>query len=385
MIADRIASLRDALPLRTADRYLLKQAVIAWAICALAILGLFVMIEGLTRLERFLKQDASIFVVLVRYFSATIPIYFCSYFGPILTLLATMIALTQLNKGNELIPLRLAGLSTARILAPFFLLATISTVGMVTLQEAVIPNLKDLIRTATAYGNKKNTIRPDDLVDSRNQRISVDEYLPSEKRGVYPIVNSYHPDTKKLKSRIKAAEILWKVPEDGGEPYWLLLNGDIQRWDVDSRRIPNPNADQGERYSEHFDSHKLETDIQPVDLESTDDEILFLSFTELRNQYKRQSHLKHLEVKLHMRFSFPLANFILLLLGVPFVLRGRNQSVVVGIALAIAISALYLLATMVSAELGNRELIPPILAAWLPILFFGALGLTVFDSIDSSG
>ncbi|MGA1201493.1 MAG: LptF/LptG family permease [Planctomycetota bacterium] len=386
MISERLGILREALPLRTADRYLLRQGAIAWSICALAILGLFVMIDGLSRLERFLNQEESIFVVLVRYFTATIPVYFVNYFGPILTLLATMFAITQLNKGNELIPLRLAGLSTARILAPFFLIAAISTVGMILLQEGVIPNLKDLIRTATAYGSTKDTIRPDDLTDNRNQLVSVDEYLPSEQRGVYVTIESYHREERnsnKIKSRIKAHEIHWKVPDDGGEPYWLLLDGYIQRWDENSRRIPTLGASKEERYSEHFDRYKLKTDIQPVDLESTDAEIQFLSFRELLDQSKRRD-LRHLEVKLHMRFAFPLSNFILVLLGVPFVLRGENRSIVIGIALAIGISAVYLIATMYSAELGNREVLPPFFAAWLPVLFFGALGLTMFDSVDST-
>ena len=128
---------------------------------------------------------------------------------------------------------------------------------------------------------------------------------------------------------------------------------------------------------------RLTTDMRPIDLESSDREIPYLSFGELRDQYKRRSHLKHLEVKLHQRFAFPMANLILLLLGIPFLLRTENRSIVVGIVLAIAVSTLYLMTTYICADLGTKGQLPPMLAGWLPILFFGALGLTLFDGLES--
>ena len=384
MSLGRRRSVGELLPLRRVDRYLMRHFIVAWAICAVAIIGLFMIIEGLSRIDRFMKQDASLFTVLVRYFTAVIPIYICNYFGPVLTLLGAMFAVTQLNKGNELVPLRLAGLSTPRIMAPFFLLAALSAGGMVFLQEAVIPNLKDLIRTATAYGKTKETIRPDRMADGFNNLIRVAEYLPAKKRGVTVDVQIRHATNRLPKSLIQAYEIKWVEPEGGGEPYWLLLNGSIQRWDEDLQRVRNPDATGEEVFLDRFDELVLQTDLKPVDFESSDAEIHYLSFGELRDQYKRRSELKHLEVKLHMRFAFPLSNFILLLLGLPFVLKGENRSVLIGIAMAIGIAAAYLFATMICAELGNRGYFTPILAAWLPTLFFGALGLTMFDSIDSA-
>ncbi len=383
MIADWLAQLREALPLRRVDRYLMRHFLVSWSICTVAILGLFMVIEGLSRIDRFLRQEESLIVVLVRYFAAVIPIYFTQFLGPVLTLLAAMFAVTQLNKGNELVPLRLAGLSTPRILAPFFLLALGVAVGMIVLQEAVIPNLKDLIRTASAYGKTNKGIQPNPIADSFDTLIRVREYFPDEKRGLFPNVQTRHSANSSTGSMIQAEEIIWVEP-GGGDPRWLLLNGTIQRWDEEGRRIANPDSTGEDVYLMRFQQYPLTTDMKPVDLESTDREIDYLSFGELRDQYRRQEQLTHLVVKLHQRFAFPLANFILLLLGLPFVLRGENRSVLVGIALAIGISAGYLLATMICADLGNRQLLPPILAAWLPVLFFGALGLTLFDGIDSS-
>ena len=89
-----------------------------------------------------------------------------------------------------------------------------------------------------------------------------------------------------------------------------------------------------------------------------------------------------LGVKLHRRFAFPLANFILLLLGLPFVMRSESQSIILGLSMALALGTGYLIFTVICAHLGNVGGLNPMLSAWLPVLFFGALGLTLFDSIE---
>ncbi|MEE8143002.1 MAG: LptF/LptG family permease, partial [Planctomycetota bacterium] len=285
-----------------------------------------------------------------------------------------------LNKGDELVPMKVAGISIHRVLVPFFVIAAAVAMLMILAQEVVIPRLKDEIRMATSYGKSKAVIEPELIADNNNQLIFVPYYVPHLRKGRDVHVQRRHKDRTSTAELIRAQELVYRESEQGG--FWVLLDGYSQRWDIDGRLIPNPNAD-GDPFTAHFEELRLETDMRPVDLESSDRDIPYLSWGELRDQYRRRPHLKHLEVKLHQRFAFPLANFILLLLGLPFVLREESKSVVVGVAAAIAIAGMYLLAGTICADLGNKGVIPPILAAWLPVLFFGALGLTLFDSIDS--
>ncbi|MFQ5653540.1 MAG: LptF/LptG family permease [Planctomycetota bacterium] len=382
MIRERLSMLQDRMPVRSIDRYLMRHFLVAYAICATAILSLFVVIEGISRLDKFLKEDEALLLVFVRYFMATIPIYFSQYLGPVFTLMAGMFAITILNKGHELTPLKAAGLSMGRILAPFFLSAILLAAAMFIVQEEVIPRLKDQIRVATAYGKNSKAISPDLISDSFGTLIHVGRYFPHQKRGRNVNVQTRHASNLSGKELIAAREIVWEETK-GGEGYWLLLDGSIQHWDDQGRMIPNPDAEGEGIYLQRFEEMRLRTDMRPVDLESSDREIPYLSFLELRNQYKRRPHLKHLEVKLHQRFAFPLANVILLLLGLPFVLRGENRSITLGVTAAIAIAGAYLITSTLCSDLGNKEQLPPILAAWLPVLFFGALGLTLFDGIES--
>ena len=373
--------IRKHLPIQTIDRYLMKHYMIAWGICAFAVFGLFSVIDGVSRLDRFLRQEDPLPLVVLKYFAGMIPIYFTQYLGPILTLLAAMFTTTQLNKGSELIPLRAAGLPLSRILASFFLIAMMMALAMIFVQEFVVPSFKDQIRLADSYGRSRASIQPDMVADSRNNLIQVSSYLPHEKRGQDVEITTKHSGLATSSKITRAREILWKSPP-GGEPYWLLREGEVEQFDESGMKIPIPAADGTIRLVQEFSEMKLTTDMRPVDLESSDREIEYLSFSELRDQYKRRPHLKHLEVKLHRRFAFPLANFILLMLGLPWILRSESRSIVLGISIALALGTIYLIVTETCANLGTRGALNPMLAAWLPVLFFGALGLTLFDGIE---
>ncbi|MGE4619713.1 MAG: LptF/LptG family permease [Planctomycetota bacterium] len=373
--------IRELLPVQTIDRYMMKHYMIAWGICAFAVFGLFSVIDGVSRLDRFLRKDDPLPLVVIKYFAGMIPIYFTQYLGPILTLLAAMFTTTQLNKGSELVPLRAAGLPLSRILASFFLIAFLMTLSMIFVQEFIVPSFKDQIRLADSYGRARASIQPEMVADSRNNLIQVLNYLPHEKRGQDVEITTKHAGLATSSKITRAREILWKNPKDG-DPYWLLLNGTVEQFDKIGMKIPIPASDGSIQLSQGFSELKLTTDMRPVDLESSDREIEYLSFTELRDQYKRRPHLKHLEVKLHRRFAFPLANFILLMLGLPFILKTESRSIILGITIAMALGTTYLIVTEVCANLGTRGALNPMLAAWLPVLFFGSLGLTLFDGIE---
>ena len=382
MIRNWLSRALSLLPFRTFDRYLIRNFIFAWVVCTFSVFGLFIVIDGVTRIEQFLKEEDPLPLVALRYFAALLPVYFSQYIGPVLTLLAAMFSVSSLNKGNELTPLRVSGLSFGRILGSYFLMGLVAAIAMVVVQELVVPSLRDEIRIAKAYGRSKTAIQPDMIVDTLDSMIEVDRYLPHERRGEDVVIVSRHSSNSSAKERIGAMEILWQEPV-GGDPFWLLRDGTIQRWDESGAQIPNPDSEGESVYLQRFHEMRLATDMRPIDLESSDREIPYLSFSELRDQYKRRSHLKHLEVKLHQRFAFPLANLILLLLGLPFLLRTENRSIVVGIVLAIGVSTLYLITTYICADLGTKGQLPPMLAGWLPILFFGALGLTLFDGLES--
>lgn len=370
----------EKLPLKTLDRYIMKQFAISYVICTSSMLTFIMVIEGFSRLDKFVKESESVFWVIATYFAATLPIYYCQFLAPVFTLMAAMFTLTMLNKGNELVPMKGAGMSIHRILTPLFLMAALSALSMIVVQEGIVPNFKESIRTALSYG-KKGSIKNAFFPDNAGHYITVREYFPNKQQGFLVEIRVMH-DNGTVKEFWQANEIIYRSSGDG-PPVWILRDGQIQRWDDQARPIQNPGAEGEEVFLARFSEEYLPTDMRPIDLEFRDRQLPYLSYKELRNQYKRRPHWNLLLVNLHLRFAFPLSNFILLLIGVPFVLRGERRSVLVSIIFVILLSLFYMVITTSCAELGNRGSLPPILAAWLPVLIFGALGITLYSDVDS--
>ncbi|MEM7231464.1 MAG: LptF/LptG family permease, partial [Planctomycetota bacterium] len=194
------------------------------------------------------------------------------------------------------------------------------------------------------------------------------------------------PTRRIVETKIDAQQIEW-IPDKSGEDaagHWMLRNGSIQRWNESGSLSVNEEQKNLERLKTFFDDMRLDTSLRPIDLETSDLDISYLSWHELKTQFRRQPYHRHLAVKLHLHFAFPLAHILLLLLAVPIVLKSESRSVIVGVALTLLIGAsFYFLSSLCMSIAQDSLYFSPILAAWLPIMLFGALGITVFDHLPT--
>ena len=84
----------------------------------------------------------------------------------------------------------------------------------------------------------------------------------------------------------------------------------------------------------------------------------------------------------HYHLTFPLANLILLLVGIPLMFnyeRGKGSE---RIAIGGLLCVFYYAADFVFRTLKFNKL-SPLLSAWIPVLIFGAIGVMLYDSLKS--
>lgn len=370
--------------IKTIDIYITRTFIAAYAICTVSFIGLFVLVEAFAKLDRFLRQDSSLIVTLFKYHLAMIPTAYANYVGPILTLAAGMFTMTTLNRQNELTPLKAAGISIYRAMMPIFLLAACLTGATFYLREYVLPEFREPIRAALAL-SRAHPLNPMPYYDQdHGYMIRVSEYSTTAKIARRVEVSEKHPNDN-MKQLIDADQMEWSPaandPENG---VWILHQGSIQRWDENGNLIVNAGASKFERLKMPFKRMELETTLRPVDLETSDVEISYLSWKDLKTQYQRQPYHLHLAVKLHHHFAFPLSHVVLLFLGLPFVLNLRNRSGFLSLAMSFGICALFYLVSSICMSIANQsEILSPILAAWLPVMLFGSLGITMFDHLPT--
>jgi lipopolysaccharide export system permease protein len=380
--AGRRLRLRLRIPgVRTMDLYVARIFLAAYFACGFSFTGMYIMLEALTKLERFLKLDDPLWISLPRYHMAMIPTIFASYLGPILTTAAAVVTAVVLHRSNEINPLRACGVSSHRILAPIFVLAAAFAGLNYWLQEAAIPRLRVPIRQAISLTHE-GALKPDPFFDSEgNQLIKIREYSPAVQVGRGVEVTKVYPNAR-YKEKIDASEIVWEPdPGTSGGPdrgRWILYNGSIQRWNEEGELIENREAEEFARLKEPFQKRELPGGLLPIDLETADQDIAYLSYSELNTQWARQQSQRHLLVKVHHHLAFPLAHLLLPAIAIPLVLLLGTRSVLVATGSAILVcAAFYLISSLAMSTAVHSDRFSPLLSAWLPVLLFGALGVTM--------
>jgi lipopolysaccharide export system permease protein len=108
----------------------------------------------------------------------------------------------------------------------------------------------------------------------------------------------------------------------------------------------------------------------------------FLSSEDLDELTQRLPGRHDLALMRHLRVTYPLSTVVLLLLGVPLVLRREQQSVYAAWAVCLLVSILYFAAENVLHGLAVRDkLLSPALAAWIPIAVFGIAGSLAYQDL----
>jgi lipopolysaccharide export system permease protein len=77
------------------------------------------------------------------------------------------------------------------------------------------------------------------------------------------------------------------------------------------------------------------------------------------------------KVDLHLKISYPLANFIIVLFGAPLAAKKRRSGPALGFAIALLISFIYFLFIRTGQVMGHKGSLSPWLAAWIGNIVFG--------------
>ena len=74
---------------------------------------------------------------------------------------------------------------------------------------------------------------------------------------------------------------------------------------------------------------------------------------------------------------------MLLLVGLPLLMRHERGSGAEGLAKGLLLCLFFFAADFVCRNLGVQGSLDPLLASWLPVLFFGSLGIVLFESLPT--
>jgi lipopolysaccharide export system permease protein len=362
------------------DRVLVRSYLKAYAVVLVSLLSLYIVVDLFTNVDEFTNSRHGLIRVLQRigvYYAYRITNIFDKLCEAIV-MLAAMFTVAWMQRSNELAPLLSAGVSTRRVVRPVLLSAFVMLGLSMLNQELIIPRVSDVLLTERDDPSADKAVmvhgaqEPNEI--HLSGRLALRKYKMVQEMSCMIPASASQSETD-LYIRAKAA--FYKAPGEGpgGAGGWMLT-------EAEPRGLP-PSAVLDVLETGKYFLHTQQVDFERLTRSRT--WFVFASTYQLLAELNRpdSTRLASMAVLFHSRITRPVLGFLLVLMGLSVILRDQNRNVFISAGLCLVICALFFAAGIASKNLGDSEYLSPIMAAWLPVLFFGPLGFVLFDAIQT--
>jgi len=363
------------------DRYVFKEWAIGFALTLGVIVGILILQNMYDSLPDLLNTQAS-FGEIAFYYGLSLPAYLPAIL-PIAFLVSLLFSLGSLHRNNEIVAMRASGASLFRISRYLWIAGLFLSLLLLYLTASLVPKTVEQSRTflenfeyAAAEAQQSNrsnvgmlyNLGFDNRKDGRlwfMNRFSERAWLGS---GVN--VHTRGSDGNEL-SRISAREAYF----DDTNEHWVFVDGRELLLDPETgdplRTLP---------FKERvFDSFNEDPSLM-LALHKRPKE---LSLFELRRIIESVSPKDNPKVNAYLvrylsLFAAPFSCLVVVGIAVPFAVAGVRTSPMIGVSKCIGFFAIFYVLISIASILGERQIIPALLAAWLPNLVMLGMSIRLF-------
>jgi len=352
------------------DKYILKSFLPTFFLCLLIISGTYIIIDLLQKLDDFLKMGLNAFSTAVHYYTYLFPVIITHFF-PAITLIAVGIVLVRMSKNRELLAMQVAGISIYRILLPIFIVTVLLAFVSFGDQEWIIPRFAEKLETLRQNSFDSTTRRNLLVYDEKNNAlIRIWKYNNKTQKMHSVFILSQYGNRKK-KYTINAETARWL-----GNNKWLL-----------SEVVKHVYNEQGSWVApvRKFEQQEYESSVDLKELVEKKLDPSLLSIVQLKELCQKKPENPKYKVLFHSRIAYTLTHFVLLLLGIPIVIgfERMSKNIFLRVGLCVLVCGAFYSLSFLCSNLGNTGMIHPILAAWLPVILLGSLGILFFDMMNA--
>lgn len=350
------------------DRYLIKKFLFVLLFASLAFVAIFIVVDLIEHLDRFLDSKAPVSRTIV-YYAYYVP-YIVILTLPVNMLLSSLFSLGSMSKYNELVAAMSSGVSLFRIILPLLVLAFFISIVAGLLGETLVPEanrsridiyeheIRNLPRQPLGIVTKVS------VQDHDERQVSIDQYNIRTQRATK--VNIVWREDNRIVERWDARNMTW----DTTRTAWLMKNVTKRRFEGNSEKISRQDT-----------VWLTQTRVSPESLVDLDRKPEEMTYFELKSFIDKINDLgtnpRKWLVDLYSKVAYPFASFIIVLFGAPMASQKRRSGYTVGFALALMISFAYFGFIQSGKALGYSGTLDPILAAWIANIIFGIGGLLV--------
>jgi lipopolysaccharide export system permease protein len=364
--------------IRLIDRYVLSIFLPALGLFTVTLLFLFIAVDCAAKLGKFLEiKEEPVLRFIVSYYLYRIPMLL-TILIPSVMIFAPTFTVIKLARSNELLPIATCGTSLRRMALPFMVAAVLAALSMASLEEWVMPLVGDKI------------VESDQKYSGRRGRFNVQDYDGQTKLWAAKLDSNSQVltggDQVNVRFTLLDAD---KHPEEVITARRAQWDEKLKRWVAFDGFIDKPKEDKREPgqkprpWKEPIppEGYVIESKLSPETLRKDVGITGRYSVSKLQHliqEMRRYPHVPTNVLMVHSRFSFPLSPIVLLLVGLPFVMDPHSKSFIKGLIFCFILALSFYVVHFACVDLGSKGSMPPVLAAWLPVTTFGAIGLFSF-------
>ena len=369
-LPQRIQSQLRRIPLL--DRWLLGELIgpLLFAIAMFTVLALTVGV--LVELVRLISEFNLPVLIAIQVLLQRLPSFLVLSF-PMATLLATLLAYGRLSTNSELTALRSVGVTALRMIIPALALALVMSILTFLFNDVVVPpsNRSAEVTLSRALGKTIASEKGDNIIFPRFGR--VEQLDGSTSKGLLQLFYA-HKFREGTMSRVTLLDfsragftqmLLAETAEwNQQEAKWEFFNGQILTL-----------TPSGSTTSADFDRYLYPLSAAPIRIAKLPKDARNMTVAEaLKAEQLLQDSgdlkgARKLQVRIQEKFTFPMACFVFGLIGASLGSRPNNRtSRGQGFALSIVMILTYYLLAFSFSAMGVKGTLPPILAAWSPVL-----------------
>jgi lipopolysaccharide export system permease protein len=344
------------------DKYILKRYLATFVTMLMMFVPIGIIIDISEKINFLIEQQVPLLKIAIYYFHFTV--YFANALFPIFLFLSIIWFTSKLANNTEIVAILSSGISFQRFLRPYIIGAAIVSVFVLLMGFYVVPISSEGFNDfrTTYYEKSKNNSLNENIFSqiNANEFLYVNRYDPDSKTAFDFSLEKF--DKEKLVSKIYASSVNYN-PED--KTYTL------NRY---KKRTVGELNDKIEKADEKVVKLNIDfEDLTPVKYMA---EILTLDklipFIE-KQRARGASNINVYLVVLYKKFSIPVSAFVLTIIAVSVSAMKRRGGMGLNLTIGIAIAFGFVFFDKVFGILAEKSSFSPLLAVWLPNVFFGIL------------
>ena len=349
----------------TFDRHIIRRLLTGYLFLVIALIVFFILLHYLEYVDDFLDRQAPMHEIYTIYYPSYIP-EIVRLISPLAVFLSCVYMTGKLAQTMQLTALQTSGISIYRLLRPYTLVALLITGVMVWFNGWIVPVTN---QTVLEYDGLylKDAPKQVDINDIHRQNspgsiVSVG-FFDRRTNTAYRVSLQRFDGYDRLVERVDAQNMEWQ------DSLWRLPDAVVRTFHRDGT--------EDRRLVEQLDTLLL---VYPRDLARTERDIESMTIPVAAHyvgglRRSGASNIGRAEVGYYTKYSYPLANLIVVLIALPLaaVRRRGGQAVQIGLGLVMAFA--YLAAQKLTEPFGYSGELDPIVTAFAPHALFFLIAL----------